>query len=116
MGDARDEVIEYRARAIYEADPESGYRNGDDFVEWRALRYGPHVWDYWLSIAEATMQSDDDAGYALVPKEATGDMCHAAFVRLDTPTVHGDPKARAWDALQAYRAIVAKGNVLPKGE
>lgn len=50
----------------------------------------------WYSAVDAILDE------LLEPGEAS----HAAFESMDKPTCHGDPKARAWDVLQGYRAIL----------
>ncbi|HDZ38154.1 MAG TPA: hypothetical protein ENH62_07700 [Marinobacter sp.] len=47
-----------------------------------------------------------DADVALDILMEPGEAAHAAFEAMDKPTCHGDPKARAWDVLQGYRAIL----------
>ncbi len=51
--------------------------------------------------------------WCLVPREPSPEMRHAAFVAMDTPTCHGEPKARAFDCVQGYRAML---NAAPKFE
>jgi hypothetical protein len=48
----------------------------------------------------------DAAGYAIVKREPDEAMLEAALAKLSDATVE-DPKAAAWDALRAYRAMIA---------
>ena len=61
-------------------------------------------WSRVVAVSKRALLSDADAilDELLEPGEAS----HAAFEAMDKPTCHGDPKARAWDVLQGYRAIL----------
>src|SRR5690606_36923841 len=51
-------------------------------------------------------------GWVLVPKEPTREMAIAAAKALDDITVD-DPKAAAWDAMRAYRAMLSAAPTPP---
>ena len=53
-----------------------------------------------------------ELGWIMVPPGATPEMREAALKALDNATCRGDPKARAWDAIVAYRAMVAAAPLL----
>jgi hypothetical protein len=89
----RDELIEAMARAMLTEQMErllrtAGLDMDDDFLRgWLGSQVAPHA----LSAIEA-------AGFAVVPKEATGEMKEAGFLRLCD---------RVRDANDIYAAMIA---------
>lgn len=60
----------------------------------------------------ATLALSVPEGWVLVPKEPTREMAIAAAKALDDITVD-DPKAAAWDAMRAYRAMLSAAPTPP---
>jgi hypothetical protein len=50
-------MIEKVARAIYEADPESGYHPDDRLSFWAGDGYSDEVWNLWRAIARAAIEA-----------------------------------------------------------
>lgn len=64
-------------------------------------------------LAEAALKAIQDAGLAVVPREANGYMAEAAVIAL-TDCIVDEPKARAWDSLRAaYKAMIEAGEIKP---
>lgn len=64
-------VRERVAKAIYEADPESGYRKDDPRTYWRApdSYWSAGVWETWLRIADAAIVTIEAAKeFAAAPR------------------------------------------------
>jgi hypothetical protein len=55
--------------------------------------------------ADGILKALDEQGMAVVPKEPTQGMKLAALTELSDCTVD-EPKAAAWDAIRAYRAMI----------
>lgn len=51
--------------------------------------------------------AEQEKPWRLVPIEPSPEMRHAAFLAMDNATCRGEPKARAFDCVQGYRAMLA---------
>jgi len=74
-----EDLVEFRAKTIYENDPDSGYRDGDEIVPWCSNCASSAAWDGWRKIARATLLAEWKAGVVCVPKKITGAMLEAVY-------------------------------------
>lgn len=97
------EIEEIVARALCKED-------GHDPDEWASHFTDEKLWMEWREAARAALRALEEAGYAVVPREATPEMQKAAlgaFANLP------DPKASAWDAMQGWRAMLDAASASP---
>lgn len=107
MANEYEQHVERRARAAYEAN----HMVAHGFPVWEDIAYSVHV--HYCKEARATMESDDAAGYALVPREATEAMANAHQGRV--PSFRLDVHDKK-DAIRKVNAANAAGDLLTKGE
>jgi hypothetical protein len=79
----------------------------------KALKQDDKYWSGWRNTSVNILAAIDEAGYSVVPKKPTKAMIEAALAALSDVTIE-EPKAAAWDALRAYRAMLAASQL--KGE
>ena len=81
----------------------------DGACEWAKLSEADQ--EFALGLADAAFASITlvaaERGWRMRPDEATADMKHAVFLAMDNAACRGDPKARAWDCVVGYRAMLA---------
>jgi hypothetical protein len=58
-------------------------------------------------VIPAFLEAAAEEGWRIWPDKTTEHLPHAVFLAMDKITCLGDPKARAWDCIVRYRAMLA---------
>lgn len=62
--------------------------------------------DFAVAAITAFLEAAAEQGWHMRPDEPSPEMRHAAFVAMDKPHAMGEPKARAFDCVVGYRAML----------